>query len=142
MEKERKLATENEYQSPICKTKEATDSNFNKALSLLFSNINGLDIFVASHNEESNYLVLEMMSKYSIKNDSNNIWFCQLYGMGDNITFNLSQKGYNVAKILPFGPVKNLIPYLIRRAQENSSVGGQTNREIKYLKRELLRRNN
>ena len=142
MEKERKLATENEYQSPICKTKVATDSNFNKALSLLFSNINGLDIFVASHNEESNYLVLELMSKYSIKNGSNNVWFCQLYGMGDNITFNLSQKGYNVAKILPFGPVKNLIPYLIRRAQENSSVGGQTNRELKYLKRELLRRNN
>ena len=142
MEKERKLAIENDYQSPICKTKEATDSNFNKALTLLLSNINGLDIFVASHNEESNYLVLEMMSKYSINNDSNNIWFCQLYGMGDNITFNLSQKGYNVAKILPFGPVKNLIPYLIRRAQENSSVGGQTNRELKYLKRELLRRNN
>ena len=142
MEKERKLAIENDYQSPICKTKEATDSNFNKALTLLLSNINGLDIFVASHNEESNYLVLEMMSKYSIMNDSNNIWFCQLYGMGDNITFNLSQKGYNVAKILPFGPVKNLIPYLIRRAQENSSVGGQTNRELKYLKRELLRRNN
>ncbi len=142
MEKERKLANDNEYQSPICKTKQATDNNFNKALGLLFNNINGLDIFVASHNEESNYLVLEMMRKYSIKNDSNNIWFCQLYGMGDNITFNLSQKGYNVAKILPFGPVKNLIPYLIRRAQENSSVGGQTNRELKYLKRELLRRNN
>ena len=142
MEKERKLANDNEYQSPLCKTKQATDNNFNKALRLLFNNINGLDIFVASHNEESNYLVLEMMRKYSIKNDSNNIWFCQLYGMGDNITFNLSQKGYNVAKILPFGPVKNLIPYLIRRAQENSSVGGQTNRELKYLKRELLRRNN
>ena len=107
----------------------------------MFSNLKGVDIFVASHNEESNYLVLDMMGKYSLKNDSNNIWFCQLYGMGDNITFNLSQKGYNVAKILPFGPVKNLIPYLIRRAQENSSVGGQTNRELKYLKKELIRRN-
>jgi len=141
MEKERQLATENDYQSPICKSKEETDNNFNKALRFLFSNIKGVDIFVASHNEESNYLVLEMMGKYSLKNDSNNIWFCQLYGMGDNITFNLSQKGYNVAKILPFGPVKNLIPYLIRRAQENSSVGGQTNRELKYLKKELIRRN-
>ena len=125
MEKERKLATENEYQSPICKTKEATDSNFNKALSLLFSNINGLDIFVASHNEESNYLVLEMMSKYSIKNDSNNIWFCQLYGMGDNITFNLSQKGYNVAKILPFGPVKNLVPYLLGELKKTRLLVGK-----------------
>ena len=73
-------------------------NNFNKALRFLFSNIKDVDIFVASHNEESNYLVLEMMDKYSLKNDSNNIWFCQLYGMGDNITFNLSQKGYNVAK--------------------------------------------
>ena len=141
MEKERQLATENDYQSPICKSKEETDNNFNKALRFLFSNIKGVDIFVASHNEESNYLVLEMMGKYSLKNDSNNIWFCQLYGMGDNITFNLSQKGYNVAKILPFGPVKNLVPYLVRRAQENSSVGGQTNRELKYLKKELIRRN-
>ena len=141
MEKERQLATENDYQSPIYKSKKETDNNFNEALRLLFSNMKGVDIFVASHNEESNYLVLEMMSKYYVKNDSNNIWFCQLYGMGDNITFNLSQKGYNVAKILPFGPVKNLIPYLIRRAQENSSVGGQTNRELKYLKKELIRRN-
>ena len=141
MEKEIQLAKENDYQSPICKSKHDTDNNFNKALRFLFSNIKGVDIFVASHNEESNYLVLEMMGKYSLKNDSNNIWFCQLYGMGDNITFNLSQKGYNVAKILPFGPVKNLIPYLIRRAQENSSVGGQTNRELKYLKKELIRRN-
>ena len=109
---------------------------------LLFTNIEGIDIFVASHNEQSNYLVLEMMNKHSINNKSNNVWFCQLYGMGDNITFNLSRKGYNVAKILPFGPVKNLIPYLIRRAQENSSVGGQTNRELIYLQKELLRRNN
>jgi proline dehydrogenase len=141
MEKERQLAKENDYQSPICKSKHDTDNNFNKALRFLFSNIKVVDIFVASHNEESNYLVLEMMDKYSLKNDSNNIWFCQLYGMGDNITFNLSQKGYNVAKILPFGPVKNLVPYLVRRAQENSSVGGQTNRELKYLKKELIRRN-
>jgi len=142
MEKERQQAKDNDYQSPICKTKKATDNNFNEALRLLFTNIEGIDIFVASHNEQSNYLVLEMMNKHSINNKSNNVWFCQLYGMGDNITFNLSRKGYNVAKILPFGPVKNLIPYLIRRAQENSSVGGQTNRELIYLQKELLRRNN
>ncbi|MCH2594934.1 MAG: proline dehydrogenase family protein, partial [Pirellulales bacterium] len=125
MEKERQLATDNDYQSPICKSKEETDNYFNKALRFLFSNIEGVDIFVASHNEESNYLVLEMMGKYSLKNDSNNIWFCQLYGMGDNITFNLSQKGYNVAKILPFGPVKNLIPYLIRSAQNSPRTAPQ-----------------
>ena len=141
MEKERQQAKDNDYQSPICKTKKATDNNFNKALRLLFTNIECIDIFVASHNEQSNYLVLEMMNKHSINNKSNNVWFCQLYGMGDNITFNLSKKGYNVAKILPFGPIKNLIPYLIRRAQENSSVGGQTNRELIYLKKELIRRN-
>ena len=142
MEKERHIALENSHRSPICNTKKETDDNFNKALRFLFKNLSFVDIFIASHNEESNYLVIDLMSKYSIKNNSDNIWFCQLYGMGDNITFNLSKKGYNVAKILPFGPVKNLIPYLIRRAEENSSIGGQTNRELKYLKKEMLRRNN
>ncbi len=142
MEKERNIALENSHRSPICNTKKETDDNFNKALRFLFKNLSFVDIFIASHNEESNYLVIDLMSKYSIKNNSDNIWFCQLYGMGDNITFNLSKKGYNVAKILPFGPVKNLIPYLIRRAEENSSIGGQTNRELKYLKKEMLRRNN
>ena len=142
MEKERQMSIEMGYESPICKTKDETDKNFNEALKLLFNNISGLDIFVASHNEESNYLVIDIMKKSSIKNNSRSIWFCQLFGMGDHITYNLSKKGYNVAKILPFGPVKNLIPYLIRRAQENSSVDGQTNRELNLLKKELLRRSN
>ena len=142
MEKEREMSIDLGYESPICKTKRETDNNFNEALKLLFNNISGLDIFVASHNEESNYLALDIMKKSLIKNNSNSIWFCQLFGMGDHITFNLSKKGYNVAKILPFGPVKNLIPYLIRRAQENTSVDGQTNRELNLLKKELSRRNN
>ena len=142
MEKERQMSIDLGYESPICKTKRETDNNFNEALKLLFNNISGLDIFVASHNEESNYLALDIMKKSLIKNNSNSIWFCQLFGMGDHITYNLSKKGYNVAKILPFGPVKNLIPYLIRRAQENTSVDGQTNRELNLLKKELLRRNN
>ncbi|MFL2592455.1 MAG: proline dehydrogenase family protein [Flavobacteriaceae bacterium] len=142
MEKERQMSIDLGYESPICKTKRETDNNFNEALKLLFNNISGLDIFVASHNEESNYLALDIMKKSLIKNNSNSIWFCQLFGMGDHITFNLSKKGYNVAKILPFGPVKNLIPYLIRRAQENTSVDGQTNRELNLLKKELSRRNN
>lgn len=142
MEKERQMSIDLGYESPICKTKRETDNNFNEALKLLFNNISGLDIFIASHNEESNYLALDIMKKSLIKNNSNSIWFCQLFGMGDHITFNLSKKGYNVAKILPFGPVKNLIPYLIRRAQENTSVDGQTNRELNLLKKELSRRNN
>ena len=142
MEKEREMSLDLGYESPICKTKRETDNNFNEALKLLFNNISGLDIFIASHNEESNYLALDIMKKSLIKNNSNSIWFCQLFGMGDHITFNLSKKGYNVAKILPFGPVKNLIPYLIRRAQENTSVDGQTNRELNLLKKELSRRNN
>tara|TARA_Y200000002_G_scaffold69268_1_gene53974 strand:- start:1923 stop:3083 length:1161 start_codon:yes stop_codon:yes gene_type:complete len=142
MEKERQMSIDLGYESPICKTKRETDNNFNEALKLLFNNISGLDVFVASHNEESNYLALDIMKKSLIKNNSNSIWFCQLFGMGDHITFNLSKKGYNVAKILPFGPVKNLIPYLIRRAQENTSVDGQTNRELNLLKKELSRRNN
>ena len=80
------------------------------------------------------------MKSNALKNNDQNVWFGQLYGMGDNISYNLAKKGYNVAKILPFGPIKNLIPYLIRRAEENSSFEGQTNRELNLINRELFRR--
>ena len=83
MEKEREMSLDLGYESPICKTKRETDNNFNEALKLLFNNISGLDIFIASHNEESNYLALDIMKKSLIKNNSNSIWFCQLFGMGD-----------------------------------------------------------
>ena len=140
MEKERDLAKINDYKSPICSTKNETDKNFDNGINLMFSNIKNLSFFVATHNEKSNYKVLDLMKNNNLNNNTDKIWFGQLYGMSDNITFNLAKNGYNVAKILPFGPVENLVPYLIRRAQENSSFEGQSSRELSLLKKELIRR--
>lgn len=140
MEKERDLAKINDYKSPICSTKNETDKNFDNGIDLMFSNIKNLSFFVATHNEKSNYKVLDLMKNNNLNNNTDKIWFGQLYGMSDNITFNLAKNGYNVAKILPFGPVENLVPYLIRRAQENSSFEGQSSRELSLLKKELIRR--
>ena len=140
MEKERYLAKINDYKSPICSTKNETDKNFDNGIDLMFSNIKNLSFFVATHNEKSNYKVLDLMKNNNLNNNTDKIWFGQLYGMSDNITFNLAKNGYNVAKILPFGPVENLVPYLIRRAQENSSFEGQSSRELSLLKKELIRR--
>ena len=140
MEKERIDALKNGYNSPICSDKNETDKNFNNGIDLMFNNINSVDFFIASHNEFSTIKTVELMKKHGIKEDDEKVWFGQLYGMGDNISFNLASKGYNVAKILPFGPVENLMPYLIRRAQENSSVEGQSNRELDLINTELFRR--
>ena len=142
MEKERLLAKKGNYKSPICSTKLDTDKNFDLAVEFMFENIKKIDLFVATHNENSNYKVMELMNKNSLQNSTEKIWFGQLYGMSDNITFNLAKLGYNVAKILPFGPVENLVPYLIRRAQENSSFEGQSSRELNLLRKELKRRHN
>lgn len=142
MEKERLLAKKGNYKSPICSTKSDTDINFDLAVEFMFNNIKKIDFFVATHNENSNYKVMELMNKNSLQNSTEKIWFGQLYGMSDNITFNLAKLGYNVAKILPFGPVENLVPYLIRRAQENSSFEGQSSRELNLLRKELKRRYN
>ena len=140
MEKERDLAKINDYKSPICSTKNETDKNFDNGIDLMFSNIKNLSFFVAPHNEKSNYKVLDLMKNNNLNNNTDKIWFGQLYGMSDNITFNLAKYGYNVAKILPSVPVENLVPYLIRRAQENSSFEGQSSRELSLLKKELIRR--
>jgi len=140
MEKERLMAKKGKYKSPICSTKINTDKNFDDAVELMFKNLKKIDFFVATHNENSNYKVMKLMKKNDIQNSTKKIWFGQLYGMSDNITFNLAKNGYNVAKILPFGPVENLVPYLIRRAQENSSFEGQSSRELSLLRKELLRR--
>ena len=142
MEKERLLAKKGNYKSPICSTKLDTDKNFDLAVEFMFDNIKKIDFFLATHNENSNYKVMELMNKNSLQNSTEKIWFGQLYGMSDNITFNLAKLGYNVAKILPFGPVENLVPYLIRRAQENSSFEGQSSRELNLLRKELKRRYN
>ena len=117
-----------------------SDKIFNNSLEYIIQNIDDFGLFIGSHNEKSNLLSTELIKKYKVNSDDNRNWYSQLYGMSDNITFNLAKNGYNVAKILPFGPVENLVPYLIRRAQENSSFEGQSSRELSLLRKELLRR--
>ena len=140
IEKENKRAKKNNYLSPICKSKELTDDNFNKGASFILSNLNLFSLFSGTHNEESIYKIIEIMKSKGINKDNSSIWFGQLYGMSDNITFNLASEGFNVIKYLPYGPIKEVIPYLIRRAEENTSVKGQTSRELELIKKELKRR--
>ena len=140
MEKERVRAQEKGYKSPICETKDATDRNFNETLIYILDNIEDISLFIGTHNEESSYLAMTLMNEKEIDISDNRVWFGQLYGMSDHISFNLAELGYNVAKYLPFGPVKDVMPYLIRRAEENTSVAGQTSRELNLLKQERKRR--
>lgn len=141
LEIERERAAEKGYPSPICATKAQTDATFNNTVSYILENIdNKMALYAGSHNEESNYLLMKKMHEKRIANNDKRIWFGQLYGMSDNITFNLAHHGYNVSKYLPFGPVYDVVPYLIRRAEENTSVAGQTNRELDLLNIELKRR--
>ncbi|MDY2586667.1 proline dehydrogenase family protein [Winogradskyella aquimaris] len=140
MEKERKRAEEKGYDSPICENKKATDDTFNNTLQYILENLNDLAVFIGTHNELSCYLAMELMEKYGIEKEDNYVWFGQLYGMSDHISYNLAAEGYNVAKYIPFGPVKDVMPYLIRRAEENTSVAGQTNRELTLLNTERKRR--
>ena len=140
MEKERERSEDKGYESPICVTKEATDINFNETLDYILKNLNEISLFIGTHNEESCYLAMELMNKLNISKSDNRVWFGQLYGMSDHISFNLAANGYNVAKYVPFGPVKDVMPYLIRRAEENTSVAGQTSRELNLLKQEKARR--
>jgi proline dehydrogenase len=140
MEKEINRATEKGYPSPICESKQATDDNFDAAVNYMIQNLNKMAIFAGTHNELSSYKLMELQQQMEIDKKDQRIWFGQLYGMSDNISYNLAQNGYNVAKYLPFGPVRDVMPYLIRRAEENTSVAGQTNRELNLLKTERLRR--
>ncbi|TCK69368.1 L-proline dehydrogenase [Winogradskyella wandonensis] len=140
MEKERERAETLGYKSPICETKAITDQNFNDGLQYILENNTDISIFIGTHNEKSCYLAMDLMNQLHISKSDNNVWFGQLYGMSDHISFNLAEQGYNVAKYLPFGPVKDVMPYLIRRAEENTSVAGQTNRELELIKTERKRR--
>ena len=142
MDKERKRAKKYNYISPICENKEETDEVFNNSLRFIIKNINDFGLFVGSHNEKSNILATELLKKYKIDSNDQRIWFSQLYGMSDNISFTLANSGYNVAKYLPFGPVNEVMPYLMRRLDENSSISSQTNRELQLIKKELKRRKN
>ena len=140
IEKENRRAKKYSYKSPICESKHATDTNFNEGANFILSNLDNFSLFCGSHNEKSIYNILDIMRESKMQNNNPKIWFGQLYGMSDNISFNLAEEGYNVIKYLPFGPIKEVIPYLIRRAEENTSVKGQTSRELELIKKELKRR--
>ena len=140
MEKEIKRAEEKGYPSPICHSKEATDENYDEAVHYMIEHLNKMSIFAGTHNELSSYKLMDFMGERGISKSDDRIWFGQLYGMSDNISYNLAAHGYNVAKYLPFGPVRDVMPYLIRRAEENTSVAGQTSRELTLIKTERSRR--
>jgi proline dehydrogenase len=138
MEKENERAIEKGYPTPICASKEATDENYDAAVRYMVDN--KMEVFAGTHNELSTYFLMDLMEEKGLKTNDPNIWFGQLYGMSDNISYNLAASGYNDAKYLPFGPVKDVMPYLIRRAEENTSVAGQTSRELSMIKAERNRR--
>jgi proline dehydrogenase len=140
MEKENKRAEEKNYIYPICVSKHATDENYDTAVQYMLDHLDIMAIFAGTHNEASSYRLIEEMANRGIAKDDKRIWFGQLYGMSDNMSYNLAENGYNVAKYLPFGPVKDVMPYLIRRAEENTSVAGQTSRELSMIKAERKRR--
>lgn len=140
MEKERNRAEEKGYKSPICDTKVITDDNFNTCMTYMLNNLEDISLFIGTHNEESSYLAMQTMKDLKVSKNDNRVWFGQLFGMSDHISYNLAEEGYNVAKYVPFGPVKDVMPYLIRRAEENTSVAGQTSRELNLLRQEKKRR--
>lgn len=140
MEKENARAKKLGYPSPICESKEATDVNFNSVLSYCLNHLEDISVFIGTHNEVSSYLALQIIEDKGLSIDDERIWFSQLYGMSDHISYNLAKKGYNAVKLVPFGPVRDVVPYLLRRAQENTSVKGQTGRELSLLREEKKRR--
>ena len=140
LEKENGRAESMGYKSPICETKEATDTCFNEVLNYILNNLSEIELFIGTHNEESTSLAIHQMKEKKIAKNDSRVWFGQLYGMSDHITFNLAKLGYGVGKYIPFGPVKDVMPYLIRRAEENTSVAGQTSRELSLIKKEKQRR--
>nr|WP_297916091.1 proline dehydrogenase family protein [uncultured Allomuricauda sp.] len=140
MEKENERAKAMGYPTPICSSKQATDDNFDNAIRFMMENLERMSIFAGTHNENSSMELVQQMQQTKLKPSHDNIWFGQLYGMSEHITYNLSDSGYNVAKYVPYGPVKDVMPYLIRRAEENTSVAGQTTRELSLLQKEKKRR--
>ena len=140
MEKERKIAQRQGLASPICITKVETDMNFNVGVAYCLKHLVNIAVVLGSHNEESVIQAINMMDQHEIKPNDNRVWFSQLLGMSDYISFVLSDQGYNVVKFVPFGPMNKLIPYLARRAEENTAIAGQTSKELTRLRSELKRR--
>jgi proline dehydrogenase len=140
MEKEAERAEEMGYPNPIQNSKEDTDRDYNEALKLCFENRDVVSICAGTHNEESSLLLVELIEEAGLEKNDDRFWFAQLFGMSDHISYNLADAGFNVAKYLPYGPVKEVLPYLSRRAQENTSVKGQAGRELSLINKELKRR--
>lgn len=140
MEKERERAEEKGYPSPINPTKEATDQLYDEALEFILDRIDTILLFAGTHNEKSSEIVLSAIESKGLSIDHDHIWLGQLYGMSDNISFNAAKEGFNIAKYLPYGPVQDVMPYLVRRAEENTSIAGQTTRELDLIKEEMKRR--
>ncbi|PIQ26416.1 proline dehydrogenase [bacterium (Candidatus Blackallbacteria) CG17_big_fil_post_rev_8_21_14_2_50_48_46] len=140
MEKERARALSKGYPDPIQPDKASTDRDFNAAVSYCLENLDRISLCAGSHNENSNYHLVQWMQKYALPENHAQIWFAQLLGMSDHLSFNLAQAGYNVVKYVPYAPVKDIVPYLIRRAEENTSVAGQVGRELDLITREIKRR--
>ncbi len=140
MEKERARALEMGYPSPIQPDKPSTDRDYDAAVRFCLENLNHVATFIGTHNEQSCAAAVALMNQLNIPVKHPQVWFSQLFGMSDNISFNLAHEGYHVAKYLPYGPVKDVVPYLMRRAEENTSVAGQTGRELALIRKELKRR--
>lgn len=140
MERERKRASDMAYPSPIQPDKAATDRDYDAALTYALEHIDRISVFNGTHNEISNLHLADLMERHNLARNDSRIWFAQLYGMSDHISFNLADAGYNVAKYMPYGPVRNILPYLIRRAEENTSISGQMGRELSLIVREKKRR--
>ena len=140
MEAERTRAAAMGYPDPICKDKPATDANFNEGVRFVMNNLDHFELFMGTHNEESNYLLAKLIDEKGIARNDTRIFFAQLLGMSDNISFNLAHEGYNVTKYVPYARVRDVLPYLIRRTENNTSVAGHTGRELRMLKTELDRR--
>ncbi len=140
MEKERGRAEVMGYESPIHPDKAATDKAFDEGLDFCIQHHEAIALMCGSHNEYSNHYLTTLMELRKVDPTDERIWFAQLYGMSDNISFNLSNKGYRVAKYVPYGPVRSVMPYLLRRAAENTSVAGQSSRELILIRKELNRR--
>jgi proline dehydrogenase len=128
------------YQDPIQPDKESTDRDYDAGVLLCLQNLDKLALFIGTHNEKSCATAVEYMERNGIEPKNPRVFFSQLYGMSDNISFNIANAGYHVSKYLPYGPVKDVIPYLMRRAQENTSVAGQTSRELLLIQKEMKRR--
>ncbi len=140
MEKERERAEELGYKDPIQPNKQASDSDYNAGLEVMIKHLDNMALVAGSHNEESMLVLSELLAKNNFSKNDSRVWFSQLYGMSDHLSFNLAKNGYNVVKYLPFGPIKKTLPYLIRRAEENTSAAGQTSRELLLIQKEMKRR--